>query len=329
MTDLAESWHAVAFSSDIARKPKRILFFGQPVVLFRAGSPAAALHDRCPHRLVELSKGKVVGEEIECPYHGWRFNAAGTCTAIPGLTGAVPSYHVPRLKTFEKDGVLFISKGEPDQVPYLHCAEGQKTVIRLVRSSTETKMVDAAENILDATHTHFTHKGLLRGLSSKRQLVRVDMTGGPGWVEASYTGEERQHGLISRLLEGERVKTVGRFRYPGIAELEYWGAGGLVLATTFHLRQATDSHVEGIGCLIGPRNGILDHLKSYAFWPLFWVALQQDRRVLKSASDNAALSPSARPIIGPLDFLRRDIEAIMAGTLPSAAEAPRTAYIEL
>ena len=55
------------------------------------------------------------------------------------------------------------------------------------------------------------------------------------------------------------------------------------------------SHVEGIGCLIGPRNGIIDHLKSYAFRPLFWLALQQDRRVLKSASDNAALSPSARP----------------------------------
>jgi phenylpropionate dioxygenase-like ring-hydroxylating dioxygenase large terminal subunit len=329
MTDLAESWHAVAFASDIASKPKRILFFGQPVVLFRAGSQVAALHDRCPHRLVELSNGRVAEGEIECPYHGWRFNAAGTCTAIPGLTGAVPSYHVPRLKTFEKSGVLFVSKGEPDHEPYLHCAEGKSILIRLVRSSTETKMIDAAENILDATHTHFTHKGLLRGLSNKRQLVRVDIAGGPGWVEASYTGEERQHGLISRLLEGERVKTIGRFRYPGIAELEYWGRGGLVLATTFHLRQATDSHVEGIGCLIGPRNGILDHLKSYAFRPLFWIALQQDRRVLKSASDNAVLSPSARPVVGPLDFLRRDIEAIINGDLPSAAEAPRTAYIEL
>lgn len=329
MTFSPDCWHAVALAADIDSKPLRILFAGLPVVLFRAGREIAALHDRCPHRLVELSKGKVVDGEIECPYHGWRFNAAGTCTAIPGLAGAVPSYRVPRLRTFEKEGVVFLAKGEPVGEPYLHCVEGQKIILRLVRSSTRSTLVDTAENILDATHTHFTHKGLLRGLSARRQLVRVDITGGPGWVEACYTGEERQEGLISRLLEGERVRTIGRFRYPGIAELEYWGAKGLVLATTFHLRQAADNQVDGIGCLIGPKNGLLDHLKSYAFRPMFKIALEQDRRVLTSASRNATYWPNATPLVGPLDFLRRSIEAIMAGNLPPAAERPETAYIEL
>ena len=329
MTFSPDCWHAVALAADIDSKPLRILFAGLPVVLFRAGREIAALHDRCPHRLVELSKGKVVDGEIECPYHGWRFNAAGTCTAIPGLAGAVPGYRVPRLKTFEKEGVVFLAKGEPVGEPYLHCVEGQKIILRLVRSSTCSTLVDTAENILDATHTHFTHKGLLRGLSARRQLVRVDITGGPGWVEACYTGEERQEGLISRLLEGERVRTIGRFRYPGIAELEYWGAKGLVLATTFHLRQAADNQVDGIGCLIGPKNGLLDHLKSYAFRPMFKIALEQDRRVLTSASRNATYWPNATPLVGPLDFLRRSIEAVMAGNLPPAAERPETAYIEL
>jgi nitrite reductase/ring-hydroxylating ferredoxin subunit len=329
MTLSPDCWHAVALASDIGAKPLRILFSGQPVVLFRSGRQIAALQDRCPHRLVELSTGKVVGGEIECPYHGWRFNAAGACTAIPGLTGEVPNYRVPRLKTFEKDGVMFLAKGEPEGEPYLHCAEGRKIILKLVRSSTQSTLVDTAENILDATHTHFTHKGLLRGLGGQRQLVRVDITGGPGWVEACYTGEERQQGLVSRLLEGERVKTVGRFRYPGIAELEYWGAKGLVLATTFHLRQAADNQVDGIGCLIGPRNGLIDHLKSYAFRPMFRIALEQDRRVLTSASLNATFWPNATPLVGPLDFLRRSIEAILAGTLPPAAEKPETAYIEL
>ncbi|MEJ2125726.1 MAG: (2Fe-2S)-binding protein, partial [Alphaproteobacteria bacterium] len=123
-------------------------------------------------------------------------------------------------------------------------------------------------------------------------------------------------------------KTVGRFRYPGIAELEFWGKNGLALVTTFHLRQV-GKFVEGIGCLIGPRNGVLDYLKSLAIRPMFWIAVGQDRRVLKSASDNAQHFPDAPPVIGPLDFLRRDIKAIMAGALPSAAETPRTGYIEL
>lgn len=329
MTFSPDCWHAVALSADIGSKPLRILFSKLPVVLFRAGREIAALQDRCPHRLVELSKGKVVGGEIECPYHGWRFNAAGACTAIPGLTGAIPGYRVPRLRAVEKDGVVFLAKGEPAGEPYLHCAEGQRIILRLVRSSTRSTLVDTAENILDATHTHFTHKGLLRGLSARRQLVRVDITGGPGWVEACYTGEERQEGWVSRLLEGARVRTIGRFRYPGIAELEYWGAKGLVLATTFHLRQAADDQVDGIGCLVGPKNGLLDHLKSYAFRPMFKIALEQDRRVLTSASRNATYWPNATPVVGPLDFLRRSIEAIMVGDLPPAAEKPETAYIEL
>lgn len=324
-----DGWQAVAIAAEIGKTPRRILLAGLPVVLFRSGQTIAALHDRCPHRHVELSKGRVENGEIECSYHGWRFNATGACTTIPGLTGAVPSYRVPRLKTAVKEGVVFVAWGDPEGQPYLHCAEGQKIILKLAGSSTRSTLVDTAENILDATHTHFTHKGLLRGLSSERQRVRVDVSGGPGWVEACYTGEERQHGLISRLLEGARVKTIGRFRHPGIAELEYWGAKGLVLATTFHLRQAAENQVDGIGCLIGPRGGLLDHLKSFAFRPMFRIALEQDRRVLTSASQNAAYWPEASPIVGPLDFLRRSIEAIIAGAMPPAADSPETFYIEL
>jgi len=51
--------------------------------------------------------------------------------------------------------------------------------------------------------------------------------------------------------------------------------------------------------------------------------------VLKSASDNAYFAPQALPVIGPLDFLRRDIAAIMDGKMPPAAGEPRVHRIEL
>ncbi|TIT26700.1 MAG: (2Fe-2S)-binding protein, partial [Mesorhizobium sp.] len=111
--------------------------------------------------------------------------------------------------------------------------------------------------------------------------------------------------------------------------LEYWGKDGLALATTFHLRQADERTVEGVDWLIGPRQGWFGGIKALAFKPLFNIALQQDRRVLKSASDNARFAPPALPVIGPLDFLRRDIAAIIAGELPPAAEEPRVHQIEL
>ena len=324
-----DHWQAVALSADIKGRPKRILIDGQPVVLFRSSTGIAALFDRCVHRLVELSTGKVVGGEIECPYHGWRYDGEGRCTAIPGHVGAIPHYRVRRFAVTERDGVVFVSAGTPEGDPYLHCMHGKDIVVKRVRSSAQSTVLDAAENILDATHTHFTHKGVLRGLTAKRHLVRVEVTGGEGWVETCYTGEDRQQGLVSRLLEGERARTIGRYRHPGIVELEYWGKNGLALATAFHLRQADPDTVEGIGWLIGPRQGWLGWVKALAFKPLFAIAIEQDRRVLKSASDNARIPPQAQPAIGPLDFLRRDIAAIMEGKLPPAATEPRVHQIEL
>ncbi|MGX8008607.1 Rieske 2Fe-2S domain-containing protein [Mesorhizobium sp. ORM8.1] len=79
-------WQAVALSADIGKRPKRILFDGQPVVLFRSAQGIAALFDRCPHRLVELSTGKIVGGEIECPYHGWRYDSGGVAPPFPAMS---------------------------------------------------------------------------------------------------------------------------------------------------------------------------------------------------------------------------------------------------
>jgi phenylpropionate dioxygenase-like ring-hydroxylating dioxygenase large terminal subunit len=246
-------WQAVARASDVGRKPVRVHFSGRPIVIFRTATGLHALFDRCPHRHVELSKGKVVGETIECPYHGWRFNGAGVCVDIPGCLGAIPAVRVPNLAICEREGGIFLAQGDPQADPVVHPMQHDTCVRQIVRSETKSTLVDAAENILDATHTHYTHKGLLRGLSAKRQKVTVALEAGPDWVEAVYTGEDKQDGLVSRLLDGARTKTVGRFRHPGIAELEYWGPRGLVLATSFHLRQVGSDKVEGVGCWWGRR----------------------------------------------------------------------------
>lgn len=321
-------WQAVALSRDLGVTPRRIWWNNRPLVLFRGAEGIAALIDRCPHRHAPLSAGRVVAGAVECPYHGWRFDGAGHCTHLPGLLDQMPRYRLPAFRAHEQGGIIYLSEGEPMGTPPAIDAAGTLR-LRLMQSAAQGRLIDVAENILDATHTHFTHRGLLRGLSAKRYRVQVEVTGGPGWVEAAYSGEDRQQGIVSALLEGARVRTIGRYRAPGIAELEYWGPKGLVLSTTFHLRQATADMVEGIGILAGPHQGLWGWLKMQAFTPLFRIALAQDRRMLALAAANAGHGPAQAPLIGPLDFLRADMAAIDAGLLPAAATTPLRHQIEL
>ncbi len=86
-TFFPEGWFPVATNRELGRKPIRRVLCGVPLVLYRdqTGAPVA-LHDRCPHRHAPLSDGRVINGEIECPYHGWRFNSTGRCTASPSMT---------------------------------------------------------------------------------------------------------------------------------------------------------------------------------------------------------------------------------------------------
>lgn len=323
------AWQAVAESRNVRDAPKRIVVDGEPLVLFRASDSVRCLIDRCPHRFAPLSEGRIVDGLIECPYHGWRFDGTGRCRLMPGSCEDVPILAVPTRTVIERGGLIFVTRASDPGEPYLGALSGPDVVTATVESRVRARLLDVAENILDATHTHFTHKGILRGLSKRRYRVQLTITGGDGWVEARYEGEPRQEGMISRLLEGERSISVGRFIAPGIAELEFWGRARINLATTFHLRQEDAETVHGFGVLAGPRQGGLGTVKAALFKPFFRVALRQDQRILEAATDNRLAFDATRPVVTPLDVLRPHIEAILDGRRPSVADQPGKMSMEL
>ena len=67
----------------------KTMLLEQPLVIGRGRDPqgqAFALRDACPHRGMPLSCGQFDGQQIECSYHGWRFDAhSGQCKLIPSL----------------------------------------------------------------------------------------------------------------------------------------------------------------------------------------------------------------------------------------------------
>jgi phenylpropionate dioxygenase-like ring-hydroxylating dioxygenase large terminal subunit len=226
---LPHAWFILCASHELGQKPLARTLQGTPLVLFRAenGQPAA-LVDRCPHRNVPLSLGRVENGQLECGYHGWRFDGGGECRAIPGLLGepGARSRCATAYPTREQDGFVWVYStpgvtptSEPYRFPMLG-TPGYSTVRRLVRAS--STLHAALENTLDVPHTAFLHGGLFR-TAKKRNEIEVVVRRAADRVEAEYIGEPRPTGLVGRLLApgGGTVQHFDRFLLPSLAQVEY------------------------------------------------------------------------------------------------------------
>jgi len=82
---LKNAWYVAAWSKDVGRELLGRVLLNEYVVLYRKedGTPVA-LENRCPHRNLPLSEGRLIGDEIECGYHGMVYDCSGSCTHLPG-----------------------------------------------------------------------------------------------------------------------------------------------------------------------------------------------------------------------------------------------------
>jgi len=227
---LKDCWFIACTSAELKNRPLARMIQGTPLVLFRAESGrAAALVDRCPHRNVPLSLGRVDGGQLECRYHGWRFDGGGTCRAVPGLCSGEPEARARKASAFpvvEQDGFVWVyatPDTEPTVKPYRfpHVEDRRySTVKREFR--VECTVHAMVENTLDVPHTAYLHGGLFR-TAKKKNEIDVVIRRGPEGVEAEYIGEPRPPGIAGRILApgGGVVQHFDRFLLPSIAQVEY------------------------------------------------------------------------------------------------------------
>src|SRR5258708_14618850 len=94
---------------------------GLPLVIGRDGNGKAfALRDSCPHRGIPLSDGRFDGKQVECCYHGWKFDChSGQCMEIPSLTEEqgkklrVDRIYAGSHACEEHDGFIWVFMPEP------------------------------------------------------------------------------------------------------------------------------------------------------------------------------------------------------------------------
>jgi len=235
--DLPDQWYVACLGSELGGgRPVARVVHDRPLCLFRdASGAAAAVVDRCPHRNVPLSLGRLRDGFLECAYHGWRFDRTGACRAVPGLCPADGDGDVGRrgraaesVPCAEQDGFVWVFPGSgapppggpPFRFPCID-APGYDTVRRSLRTAGTVHAV--AENALDVPHTAFLHGGLFRGAGREPVEVEVVVRTAADHIEAEYVGEPRPPGLAGRLLApgGGVVQHWDRFMLPSIAQVEY------------------------------------------------------------------------------------------------------------
>jgi phenylpropionate dioxygenase-like ring-hydroxylating dioxygenase large terminal subunit len=265
----------------------------------------------------------VVEGKIECPYHGWRFDGEGRCTLIPFCTGETPKRFAPALKAEERHGLVFVHHGgnEPIHTP---AWEGNgRTHTRIIKTSARTGLLEVMENVLDFTHTAFTHKNLMRRMTDRTKDVTFVLEGdGPGLLLTLH-GETEQNGLIGKLSgERNRSASVTRIRRPGIVEAMYYQNGRLGLVTTVSFSPVSDDRTDAFITLTTNLDYGLAYLRAAVFLPMFKMIIRQDQRVLSASRDNWIAFGRPVHASSPLDFMRPNLQAMLGGETPPAAVEP-------
>ena len=171
-------WYPVSPVEDIdPKKPTAVTVLGIRLVIWKPKtSDYQVFIDKCPHRLAPLSEGRVDEKtgNLMCSYHGWEFNAQGTCTRIPQAES-------PELVTKNKKNLCAVSlpvRQENDLLwvwpdansphlaeetplplsPQIDASKGfvWSSYVRDLEYDWQTLV----ENVADPSHVPFTHHGV-------------------------------------------------------------------------------------------------------------------------------------------------------------------------
>ncbi len=161
---LKNVWYVAAFDHEFDQPFVARRLLDVPVVMFRAGDGTlAALEDLCPHRLLPLSCGKRVEDQMQCGYHGMRFDAQGRCTDVPGQGNIPAAAHVRSFPLVLRHGLAWIWMGAPELadaalIPDLHLNDDPGWAASRGYHHIQADYRLLNDNLLDLSHETYVHQ---------------------------------------------------------------------------------------------------------------------------------------------------------------------------
>ncbi|MCY4069266.1 MAG: aromatic ring-hydroxylating dioxygenase subunit alpha [Acidimicrobiaceae bacterium] len=176
-------WYPVAYSDELTDQPQSFVLCGKKLTVVRLGGEPVVFDDQCLHRGAALSLGRVVGDCLRCPYHGWTYDASGSVRGIPArdelaqhITVKLGSY-----PTCEVSGLVHTCLGDPIHPPpsVPEFDDPSYQFLHLDVYEWDCSMARRLENYFDFSHFPWVHDGILGDSSRPRvEDYAVERTGG-------------------------------------------------------------------------------------------------------------------------------------------------------
>ena len=224
------AWYMAAWAVEIPADGflSRRLLDRQWLLFRNPDGSAAMLEDRCPHRFVPLSKGRIADGRVSCGYHGLTFDGSGTC--VHNAFGPVPDgAKVATCPVAEAHGGLWYWPGDPAladpaAIPDFSFIDAGQPVDR-AHYVMAVNFELIADNLLDLSHAEFLHvesfgtNGSL--FSHGKQAVEQDDSGAI-WNKWDMTGAPPPGWAAPMLGEGATVDQQLHIRWHAPANLALW-----------------------------------------------------------------------------------------------------------
>ena len=290
-------WYVACQSSEVPDdKPIKVQMLGQSFALWR--DTAGEIHcvaNACPHRAGALGEGRLNGDCIECPYHGWTFDKHGTCVRLPSLGPQAKIPERTRIDAYpveEKYGLVHVFLGDlpEDERPAVYEipeADDPDTWWPQV-FSVEWKIdyKRSVENTLDPAHNEFVHD--THGFSGRNEdyhVVDFDLDEyplGSGFMAKMYAPplpEEDMDKASGR--SGDAWAEAGSGNYGPNVTWTYIHISPQAMFHNITFHTPVNEELDRI-YVIMYRNFMHDEKVDDDFVKRFWYVAEQDRVVLEA-----------------------------------------------
>ncbi len=174
-TFLKNAWYVAAWSYEVKKELFERTIIGESILFYRKeNNQAVAINNACPHRYSPLHLGTLMGDIVECKYHGLRYDGTGRCVHNPHGDGRIPGKMCARAYPLEEvHGMLWIWMGDPAladpaTIPDFSCHinPDYPSVQGMIEMHGNYELI--TDNLMDLSHVEFLHKGILGSDAIKR-----------------------------------------------------------------------------------------------------------------------------------------------------------------